>query len=304
VDSRPVLSINDVTLPEGSGSVSAFNFVVTLAPSTDEVVTVQFGTANGSALAAADYAGQSGTLTFQPDVATRGISILVFGDMLSEPDEVFLVNLSGASPNARIGDGQGQGRILNDDTGTGELSPVDSMTDADRRVTVTLTWTHPVRWRDLRTLDLRLRHEAQVIAWLRFDEAANTFALVDLETGVPEAGFPPGSPNELVSDLVTVVLAESSVEAAGPDAPSVDVTVTFRFAPGTAGQVYEVGTGATDDEGNSQESGTVGSIQVFGTGSDGGGCHIGATGGAAWLLLIPAASMLAWWRARQRRPPR
>src|SRR5262249_50245674 len=42
------------------------------------------------------------------------ITVLVNGDLLNEPNETFLVNLS-APVNATLGDGQGVGTILNDD---------------------------------------------------------------------------------------------------------------------------------------------------------------------------------------------
>ena len=57
----------------------------------------------------------SGTLTFAAGTTTGTITVPVNGDTTVEPDETFFVNLSSPT-NATIGDGQGLGTILNDDT--------------------------------------------------------------------------------------------------------------------------------------------------------------------------------------------
>ena len=78
-------------------------------------MTVNYATGNGTAIAPGDYATQSGTLTFAPGVTSQPITVAVVGDTTVEPDESFLVNLSGPSSNATIIDNQGQGTIVNDD---------------------------------------------------------------------------------------------------------------------------------------------------------------------------------------------
>ena len=60
----PALSISDVTVTEGTGGARSANFTVSLSASPAQTVTVGFATANGTAIAPADYTAGSGTLTF------------------------------------------------------------------------------------------------------------------------------------------------------------------------------------------------------------------------------------------------
>ena len=113
-DSAPSISINDVTLAEGDAGQTAFTFNVTLSAASGLEASVNFATADGSAQAGSDYAVNSGTATFAPGETTMPVTVQVNGDTAFEPDETFLVNLSGAS-GATLSDAQGQGAITNDD---------------------------------------------------------------------------------------------------------------------------------------------------------------------------------------------
>jgi Calx-beta domain len=77
-------------------------------------VTVQYATADGTATAGSDYQSISNTLTFGPGEISKSVTIAISGDTAVEPNEIFFVNLSGAS-GATISDGQGVGTIVNDD---------------------------------------------------------------------------------------------------------------------------------------------------------------------------------------------
>ncbi len=114
VDVLPNLSINDVTLSEGSNGMTNFVFTVSLSKASGQPVTLSYQTGNGSAVKPGDYAGKAGTLTFAPNETSKTITVAVVGDTLSEADETFTVDLSNAA-GATISDGQGQGTILNDD---------------------------------------------------------------------------------------------------------------------------------------------------------------------------------------------
>jgi len=109
------LSISDVSVTEGdSGSVNAV-FSVTLSMTSTKTITVEYATADGSAIAPADYTAiPTTTLTFPPGVATRFITVSVQGDAVDEMDETFWVNL--ANPvHVSLSDAQGQITILDDD---------------------------------------------------------------------------------------------------------------------------------------------------------------------------------------------
>jgi len=113
-DPLPAISISDVHVLEGNaGTVNAV-FTITLAPVSGRVVTVNYATANGTALAPADYAAAGGTLTFLEGETTKTITVAVKGDVVDEFDETFKVNLS-LPINATVADGQGVGTILDDD---------------------------------------------------------------------------------------------------------------------------------------------------------------------------------------------
>jgi hypothetical protein len=113
-DLLPGLSINDVSVAEGNSGTTNAVFTVSLSPASGQTVTVNFASADGSALAGSDYSAASGNLSFAPGVTTRTITVPVNGDVLNEANETFLVNLSGAV-NATLADGQAVGTIVNDD---------------------------------------------------------------------------------------------------------------------------------------------------------------------------------------------
>ena len=103
-----------MTVTEGdSGSLDA-NFTVSLTPVSGRQVTVQYATANGSAIAPGDYTATSGSLTFAPGQTTKTVSVPVNGDALDEIDETFNLNLS-VPANATILDGAGLGTIVDND---------------------------------------------------------------------------------------------------------------------------------------------------------------------------------------------
>jgi len=113
----PSLSINNVSANEGNSGITPFTFTVTLSAASASTVTVNFATADGSATAPGDYSATSGTLRFAPGVTTQTVTVNVNGDTTVEPNETFVVNLTGAV-NATIAFATGVGTILNDDIAT------------------------------------------------------------------------------------------------------------------------------------------------------------------------------------------
>ncbi|WP_223574899.1 putative Ig domain-containing protein [Xanthomonas citri] len=113
-DAQPALSIDDVSVNEGSSGTTTATFTVSLSAASGQTVTVNYATADGTATAGSDYVARSGTLTFAPGVTAQGVAVTVNGDTAVEPNETFSVGLSGAS-NATIARATGTGTILNDD---------------------------------------------------------------------------------------------------------------------------------------------------------------------------------------------
>ena len=116
-DPVPLITITNVTAPEGNTGTTPFVFTVTLSNPSVQTVSVNFSTQSGTATSigiAADFVLAIGTLTFPPGVTIMTITVNVNGDTTSEANETFTVNLSNAI-NATIANGSGLGTIMNDD---------------------------------------------------------------------------------------------------------------------------------------------------------------------------------------------
>jgi hypothetical protein len=111
---RSQLVVSDVSVTEGNSGSTMAGFVVTLAPASAATVTIDYSTADGTALSGSDYTATTGTLTFTPGQTSQTVNVPVLGDGDDEPDETFSLVLSNAS-NADLIDAQGVGTILDDD---------------------------------------------------------------------------------------------------------------------------------------------------------------------------------------------
>ena len=260
-DPRPAISITDFQSLEGNSGEHGTKFSVILSHSSIQVVTVQWSTSDGTAHEGTDYRPAAGTLSFPAGRTTLLIGVPVIGDTVNEPSETFFVNLSNPT-NAILGDKQGVGTILNDDLGIASLSPRDGSVGAGEPIALTLGWIHPEHWRQLATLDLRLRSTDHVIGWGRFSEAPNTFSAVDPATEAAGPGSPPKSDVELSSAAATIFLHDSGWVESGADHERVDVTWQFGFDASAAGQIYQVEAAATDDDGFAQPFEAIGTLAI------------------------------------------
>jgi hypothetical protein len=91
---------------------SQATFTVTLDSPSASPVSVNYTTANGTAVAGTDYTATSGTLTFPAAVTSETVSVPITTVFTGGPTKTFTLSLSGAV-NATIGRGQGTGSILN-----------------------------------------------------------------------------------------------------------------------------------------------------------------------------------------------
>ena len=110
-DSSAAFWINDASVTEGGN----LTFTVTKVGSTVLTHAVSYATASGTA-AANDYTSASGTLSFAPSESSKTIIVPTTADIVVEPAETVLVNLSNPTAGATITDSQGVGTINNDDT--------------------------------------------------------------------------------------------------------------------------------------------------------------------------------------------
>lgn len=140
------ISIGDVQIAEGNSGTTQAVLTVTLSEASSETVTLDYSTADGTALAGSDYEAASGTLTFAPGETSKTITVNVLSDTVVEPNETFVVNLSNAT-GATIADGQGVVTITNDDVSLPSLTISDvTKKEGNRRTTsfgFTVTLSEP-----------------------------------------------------------------------------------------------------------------------------------------------------------------
>jgi hypothetical protein len=110
-DDNAVVRIDSVSgyEPNYGDGTAYFTFTVFLSVASNETVTVNYYSYDGSATAGYDYLGTGGILTFAPGETSQTITIPVFEDTLSEGTETFYVGLNATSSNALVQPGWGTG---------------------------------------------------------------------------------------------------------------------------------------------------------------------------------------------------
>lgn len=114
-----------VVVPPPPPSFAVFNasgveggtlqFTVTKSGTTGVSLSVSYATANGTALSGSDYVAASGTLTFAPTDTSKTVTVSTVNDTTHELDQVFYLDLSGATGGATISDSRGVGTITDND---------------------------------------------------------------------------------------------------------------------------------------------------------------------------------------------
>jgi DNA-binding beta-propeller fold protein YncE len=94
---------------------SQATFTVTLDSASAGQVSVNYATADGTALAGTDYTATSGTLVFPPGVTSETVNVPISTVATGGPTKTFTLNLSGAS-GATVSRGQATGGSLNRQT--------------------------------------------------------------------------------------------------------------------------------------------------------------------------------------------
>lgn len=114
-DPPPSISIGDSAAVTELDSFPAFlsSFPVTLSAPSGQTISVMWAAATNTA-AVNDFLVTFGTVTFFPGETTHEIVIPIIPDTYAEGDETFFINLSKPA-NAGLIDGQGVGKIIDDD---------------------------------------------------------------------------------------------------------------------------------------------------------------------------------------------
>jgi hypothetical protein len=288
-DGPPSVSINDISVSHVSGVGTTAKFTVRLNHPSTTSTSIHFATRDGTAKARTtsnigSYIGTSGTLTIQPNTLTSNVTVSI----LPLGSGTFFMDLSIPSPTGvAITDGTGQCtiRAINLTVGAFDLSPNNARVHESETINYAVGWTVPPGevWRNLQTLDFRLRKGNQTALWVHWDEAANTFSVcrkvrttgkghhsdddeedddrnAELDCG-PEVL--PGTLVVLGTPSASLNLAETSVVGSGPTGPSVTLNLPITFGPKAAGH-YRVELAAADDLGNQDGFVEAGEVSVVG----------------------------------------
>jgi hypothetical protein len=139
-DDEAKLSVNDVTVNENDGVAV---ITVSLNKVVQNVFTVDYSTADNTAIHTADYLQKLGTLTFGgSNPRLQDISITIVDDDIPEPTETFFFNLLNLQTNGQgvaLDKHQGVVTILDDDAATLSINDVMvNESDGEAIFTVTL----------------------------------------------------------------------------------------------------------------------------------------------------------------------
>jgi len=111
----PTVSINDLTMAERDVDLFGYEFTVSLSAASTQPVSVRVTTQQGTATDNVDFGAGTVVLNFPAGQTSLPVTVFIKGDTIIEGNEQFFVNLS-EPVNCTIGDGQGVGTIVDDDT--------------------------------------------------------------------------------------------------------------------------------------------------------------------------------------------
>ena len=135
------VNINDVSTQEGDAGETDAVFTVSISQPPIDTVVIDAASTDGTAHEPGDYGAMSTRLTFDPGQSSKTVVVKVHGDTLDEPDENYVVNLTVVSGDVVLGDGQGEGTIIDDDPLAGLAVGDTSVTEGNSGTT---TATLPV----------------------------------------------------------------------------------------------------------------------------------------------------------------
>jgi hypothetical protein len=113
--SLPGISASDVSVMEGNSGTTQATVTISLSKASEQPVTVNYGTFDGTANSGTDYAATSGQLTFAPGETSKTIPVVVYGDTVAETNETFQIRLNNAV-GASILKNASTVTVTNDDT--------------------------------------------------------------------------------------------------------------------------------------------------------------------------------------------
>lgn len=137
---QPSATIGDVSVIETNAGTTVATFTIFLSAAPPAGASISYTTANGTAtIGDNDYVAESANAVFAAGQTAQTIDVTINGDASVEPDETFLVNLTGAT-NATIADNQAVGTIRTDDS-VPVLTIADASTPEGNVATIPLSFT-------------------------------------------------------------------------------------------------------------------------------------------------------------------
>ena len=223
----PSLTIADASVSEGNTDLT---FTVTRSGSITGTLTVDYATANGTAVAPGDYTSRQGTLTFSPGELSETITVPILEDTVHEGDETFTVTLSNPT-NAVLGSpSTATGTITNDDA-VPSIS-VNSPTSAEGTGGTS-------------TLTFRVSLSGASSGTVTVDYATGGGTATANTDYTPATGTLTFEPGQTFKDIPVTIVADSMDEAD----ETVQLTVSNAGGTGTATIGTPTGTGTiTDDD--------------------------------------------------------
>jgi hypothetical protein len=211
---KPTVSIDDVTANEGT---KLARFTMRLSAPTGNQVDVSYQPDDGTAHCCVDFTYNSARrVVFLPGETSKPVDITLIDDDLDEADETFSVRLTSVSAGATIGDGVGQGKILDNDY-------VPTVTVGDAQATEGNNMVQPSRLNF--TVSLSTPSGLPVTVWYKTADGT-AVAPGDYQAASGQLDFAPGQTTKTVS---VVVQGELTVE------PTETMKLTI-----TAGNAYVV----------------------------------------------------------------
>jgi hypothetical protein len=127
-----------------------------------------------------------------------------------------------------------------------------------------LQWTIPDgSWRQLKTVDVRLRDAEGIALWVRFDEASDTVSLFNPSSGTFGPAKKLGAGGVLTHAGNQLDPGATTRAAGGPTAPTVLLNLALRLGSQYAGRSFTIEVAATDDLGNDQPFAAAGTLLVL-----------------------------------------
>ena len=120
------INVLDSAMIELDSGTVPMPFVVYIPVTSTNIITVEYATSNGSAIAGEDFVNISGTLVFTPGEFIKLVLVDIIGDTKDEPNETLTLTLSNPV-NAPLGDDIGVGTIIDDDGPYNIFLPLISM---------------------------------------------------------------------------------------------------------------------------------------------------------------------------------